>query len=169
MATLINSISSIFRLQQTDLLQDDLGVAKPMLLSALRENAAITVSVISKTLLSALAVAVVAALLPYAPAISFYSAFSASLGLIYIASLAYARGFRDAIVLIMPTVLIFAVLGFDSHNVALVGLTLFTHVFLSFTAGFSRAGGSLRDLGLWPVLFGVELMMLIFFVEQILV
>ena len=134
--------------------------------SAIQENMALAVMVLAKVLFGAALVSLVAISLPIVPTIGFYAAFSAGISILYFASLTDARGFRDAISLLVPAVFVLAVLLAAKGNPVLVGMTLFTHVVLAFSAGFSRSGGSLHRLGLWPVLFGVELVTLVLFMNQ---
>ena len=174
MATLIHALSNIFRQQtapsRTPWRADpNPGVFRPMMLSALQESTELVLNVVSRTLLGVLVVVVVAVSLPFAPGIGFYSALSASLALVYIASLTDVRRVRDAIYLVTVAVFVVTVLAFNPLHPVWVGLTLFTHVFMSFSTGLSRTSGSLNELNLWPVLFGIELSVLLFFIDQILV
>lgn len=136
-------------------------------LSGVRENMALMATVFSKAVLGILLCTLVAALMPHAPTTGFYAAFSAGISMLYLASLSDARGFRDVISLSVPSLFVLAVLLVAGTHPLLVGVTLFTHVFMAFIAGFSRAGGSLHELGLWPVLFGIELTVLVFYVNQL--
>lgn len=99
------------------------------------------------------------------PEVNFYAACSASLVLIYFANLADVKSLRDAVFCLAPSILVLSLLAFDI-NAGLVGVCLLTELLLAFFAGFSRISGTLKDLGLWPYLFGANLMLLINYVDQ---
>lgn len=148
--------------------QDD-SVLRHMLVSALNDNAATTVEVIIKALFGMALIMGGALLLPLQPGLMFYAAVSAALPMIYIANLADVHRARDVISFVVPTLFVWGVQIYDVRNEALLGLTLFSHVFLAFFVGFARTSGSVRDLGLWPALFGAELVMLVMYIDQFLI
>lgn len=96
--------------------------------------------------------------------VNVFAAWSASVAVLYIANLADATRLRDVVSLIVPAAFIWSVLAYDSQNLYLVGLTLFSHSGVAFFACLSRTSGSLREVGVWPVLLGSGLAMLILFV-----
>jgi len=98
------------------------------------------------------------------PGLRFLAAFSAGASLLYIGNLADVQRYRDAIVFIVPALFIWSVLALDPGSAIIIGLALFTHVFLAFVATFSRAGGTLTELRLWPLLLGFNLTLLIYLV-----
>ncbi len=59
-------------------------------------------------------------------------------------------------------------LGLGAGTATLVGLTLFTHVFLSFVGAFARVTGTLRLLRLWSLLLGIQLVLLMYLVNTFL-
>jgi hypothetical protein len=102
------------------------------------------------------------------PDLEFLAALSAGFALLYIANLADVERYRDAIAFTVPALFIWLVLAFDFHNAALVGLTLFTHLFMAFFGSFVRTTGGLSDLRLWSLLLGVYLASLIYLVMTFL-
>ena len=103
------------------------------------------------------------------PGLSFLAAFSAGASLLYIGNLADVQRYRDAILFIVPALFIWSVLALDPGSAIIIGLALFTHVFLAFVATFSRTGGTLTELRLWPLLLGFYLTLLIYLVMNWLV
>lgn len=140
------------------------AVSRSMLLSAFSENVAITLDVGLRSILGAAAAWIIALVLP-TPDMMFFAALSAALPVIYLANLGDVRNVRDAIVCIVPALMVWGILFYDVHNTSLLGLTLFTHVMVAFFAGFSRVSGSLSNMRLWPVLFGFMSVSLIAFIE----
>lgn len=143
-------------------------VSRSMLLSALSENVALSLQVVLMAMLGAAIAWGSALVLPITPGLTFYAALSASVPVIYLANLADVRNVRDTIVCLVPGLMVWGILLYDVQNATLLGLTLFTHVMVAFFAGFSRVSGSLRDMGLWPVLFGFMGVSLMAFVEAFL-
>jgi hypothetical protein len=102
------------------------------------------------------------------PDLSFLAAFSALTGLLYLGNMADVERYRDGILFVVPTLFVWVVLGLGAANASLVGLTLFTHVFLSFVGAFARNTGTLRLLRLWSLLLGVQLVLLVYLVNTFL-
>jgi len=152
MATTSRSISQLGEMSSPEF--QSCPVSRRMLLSAFNENAAISIDVVARTIFGAALVWAVGALLVIKPGLPFFGAFSAALSMVYLANLTDVKSTRDAIVSVVPTLLVWGILYYDAASAALIGVTLFTHLLLAFFAGFARVSGSLRDLALWPVLFG---------------
>lgn len=152
MATTTRSISQVGGMSSPEI--QSCLVSRRMLLSAFSENAAISIDVVSRAIIGAVLIWSIGASLTLQPGLSFFAALSAALSVIYLANLVDTKSVRDAIVFVVPAFLVWGILYYDATNAALVGLTLFTHLLLAFFAGFARVSGTLRDLALWPVLFG---------------
>jgi len=161
MATTTGSIGHAGDL--TTLEMKNCAVSRNMLLSAFSENVSIALDVSAKAVLGSVLAVLGFWLLPV-PGTMFFAALSASLSVIYLANLADVRNVRDAIVCVVPAFMVWGVLLFDVHSRGLLGLTLFIHVMVAFFAGFARVSGSLSDVRLWPVLFGVTCVTLMEFV-----
>ena len=140
----------------------------PMFWSALREH---VLGWLDYGVRLALGIALGVGLLAAAqwPSLGFLAAFSAASGLLYLTNLGDVERYRDSILFVVPTLFIWVMLGIDADNAALVGLTLFTHVFLAFFASFARVTGALREMRLWPLLLGLDLSFLIYLVNSFLV
>ena len=141
--------------------------AAPILWSALREHAIAWLDNIVRFAAGTLLAWGMLALAQW-PGLSFLAAFSALTGVLYIANMADVERYRDGILFVVPTLFVWALLGVDAANPALVGLTLFTHVFLSFVGAFARNTGTLRLLRLWSLLLGIQLVLLIYLVNTFL-
>ena len=166
MATATRSISPVGEVSTPEI--QSCLVSRSMLLSAFSENVSLTVDVITRAAIGALAFWLVGVSLPLSPGLEFYAALSASVGMLYFANLSDVKGVRDAIVTVVPAAMGWGILWFHVNNTALVGITLFTHLLVAFFAGFSKVSGSLKDLALWPVLFGGMSVTLAGFIEQFL-
>ena len=140
------------------------AVVRPMVLSALGDHAIawlVGVMMFTAGILGAWG-------LLYAlnwPDLSFLAAFSGALGLLYMGNLADVVRYRDAIVFTVPTLFIWTLLAMAPASAVMVGLALFTHVFLGFVGSFARTGGTLAELRLWPLLLGINLSFLIYLVS----
>ena len=143
-------------------------VSRSMLLSAFSDNVTLTIMVIMRAAVGALAFWGLGISLPLIPGLEFYAALSAAIGILYLANLSDVKSARDAIVSVVPATMVWSILIYDVNNAALVGVTLFTHLLVAFFAGFAKVSGSLRDLALWPVLFGGMGVTLLGFIEQFL-
>ncbi|RLU01259.1 MAG: hypothetical protein D9N14_02665 [Ketobacter sp.] len=99
------------------------------------------------------------------PATSFYAALSAAISVLYIASLTDITRMREGLPLVAAAATNWALLGIDAGNVSLVMLSLATHVVMSIYAILSQHANSLRLLGLWPLLLGIELFSLLCFAQ----
>lgn len=141
--------------------------AAPILWSALREHVLAWVDNIARFAIGALLGWGMLALAQW-PDLPFLAAFSALTGLLYMGNLADVERYRDGILFVVPALFVWGVLGLGSANASLVGLTLFTHVFLSFVGAFARNTGTLRLLRLWSLLLGVHLVLLIYLVNMFL-
>lgn len=166
MATSTSSITHIGEMSTPEI--NTCVVSRSMLLSAFNENAALSVDVFFRAVVGALAFWLVGYVLPVVPGLEFYAALSGSIAVLYVANLADVSGIRDTIISIVPALMVWGILMFDVQSAALIGLTLFTHLLMAFFAGFSKVSGSLRDLALWPVMFGGVGVTLAAYVEQFL-
>lgn len=88
--------------------------------------------------------------------VAVFGALCAGITMLYMAGLLDVTRLRDAMVLLVPTAFIWALLMVDHRNILLVGLALFTHVCTTFFAGTSKTSGAIQALGLWPLLFGMS-------------
>ncbi|MEE2731467.1 MAG: hypothetical protein VYA55_11650 [Pseudomonadota bacterium] len=167
MATTTRSIHTIGDMGAPDF--SSCPVSRGMLLSAFSENVAITLDVILRAVAGGLLFWLLGYGLPVTPGLSFFAALSASLGVLYLANLADVNNVRDGIISTVSAFLVWGILAFDANNAALVGLTLFAHLMVAFFAGFARVSGSLRDMALWPVLFGGLSITLVGFVDLFLI
>ena len=102
------------------------------------------------------------------PGLAVFAAISAATGWLYIANLADVERYRDAILFIVPTLFVWVVLALGVNDPTFVGLTLFTHVFMSFVGAFARNTGTLRLLRLWSLLLGFQLVLLVYLVVNFL-
>lgn len=166
MATATRSISHVGEMSTPEI--QSCLVSRSMLLSAFSDNAILSTVVVMRAVVGALVFWSLGASLPLSPGLEFYAALSAAIGLLYFGNLSDVKGARDAIVSVVPAIMVWGILTFDMNNAALVGVTLFTHLMVAFFAGFSKVSGSLRDLALWPVLFGGMAVTLAGFIEQFL-
>ena len=99
------------------------------------------------------------------PGLPFLGAFSAGLGVLYLANLADVNRYRDAIFFIMPTLFIWGTLAVDHHRPELVALTWFTHVFIGFVGSFIRISGGIAELRIWSLLMGISVANLAYLVN----
>lgn len=166
MATATRSISHVGEMSTPEI--KSCLVSRSMLLSAFNDNVILTIVVIMRAAVGALAFWLLGLSLPLNPGLEFYAALSTAVGVLYFANLSDVKSARDAIVSVVPAMMIWGILIYDVNNAALVGVTLFTHLLVAFFAGFSKVSGSLRDLALWPVLFGGMGVTLLGFIEQFL-
>lgn len=141
--------------------------ARPMLVSALGEHALAWIDQVARFVAGALIALAILAGAGWPP-LSFLAAFSAAGGLLYIANMADVERYRDGILFIVPTLFVWVVLSLGAGNAVLVGLTLFTQVFLNFVGAFARVTGTLRILRLWSLLLGFNLTLLIYLVGAFL-
>ena len=167
MATTTRSIDHVGELSTPKI--QTCPISRSMLLSAFGERVVMALNVMLRVVLGGLLLWGVGGLLPLQPGLGFYGALSAAVGAIYLANLADVKGIRDTITSTVPAFLVWGILYFDVHNAALVGVTLFTHLMVTFFAGFARISGSLRDLSLWPVMFGGMAVVLADFIDRFLV
>ena len=158
MATTTRSISHVGDMSTPQV--STCPVSRSMLLSAFNDNAALTLDVVWRVMLGAALAWCGAVVLPVQPGLTFFAALSASISVLYVANLADVKSVRDGIMSVVPAALVWGILAYDAGNSALVGLTLVTHLLIALFAGFARVTGSLRDLALWPVLFGTLSMVL---------
>ncbi|MDY6920665.1 MAG: hypothetical protein SV765_10700 [Pseudomonadota bacterium] len=99
-------------------------------------------------------------LLPVILPLNFFAALSAGLVLLYLANLADVQRLRDGLFCVLPGLLVWIILAYAPDQAAAVALTLFIHLMLAFFAATAGISGGLRELQLWPVLFGFNLMVL---------
>ncbi len=144
------------------------SLATPMLVSALGEHALTWLDNIVRLALGALVAWGMLSLVPAAD-LSFLAAFSAATGWLYLGNLADVERYRDAILFVVPTLFVWLVLSLGANNAALVALTLFTHVFISFVGAVARNTGTLQVLRLWSLLLGFQLVLLSYLVVTFLV
>lgn len=98
------------------------------------------------------------------PGLSFLAAFSAMGALLYVANMADVERYRDGVLFLVPAIVVWGLLAWANTSPVAVGLTLFTHVFLTFFAAFANVTGTLRQLRLWSLLLGFSLTLLGYFV-----
>src|SRR5690606_24820696 len=101
-----------------------------------------------------------APMLARSPTLRCRAAFTGVGGLPSRANMAEVARYRDSVLFLVPTLLIWVVLRLGAAQPVLVGLTLFTHVFLAFIGTFARVTGTLRQLRLWTLLLGFSLTLL---------
>jgi len=139
-------------------------VSQSMLLAAASESLLAVGLLALRVLAGVLLIWLVAVALPVSPQLEFYAALSAAVVLLYVANLADSRSFRDVLFFLVPGLLIWSMLAYALNPVT-VGLSLFVHLMLAFFAGSSGISGSIRDLRLWPLLFGAMLAIQFAFVD----
>ena len=145
---------------------NEASLATPMLLSAIGEHALAWLDHIVRFGVGVLMAWGVLAL-AQAPGLSFLAAFSAGTGLLYVANMADVERYRDGVLFFVPALFVWVVLGLGAENATYVGLTLFTHVFLSFVGAFARNTGTLRLLRLWSFLLGFQLVLLVYLLSSV--
>jgi len=141
------------------------SLISPMLVSAVRDHA---LSWLDNSVRFAVGALVAWGMLSLTqwPDLTFLAAFSAASAWLYIANLADVERYRDAVLFVVPALFIWVVLSLGADNPVLVGLSLFTHVFLSFVGAFAHHSGTLRMLRFWFVLLGFQLVLLIYLVSS---
>ena len=127
-----------------------------MLGSAFADNGKRGLVIVLKVLFGMGGVFVLGILLHPWVALPFYGAWSAAMVLVYLANLADVVRLRDVACVLVPGLMIALLLTYGADRPIFVGLSLFTHVTVAFYAGLNQISGSLKDLGLWSVLFGVN-------------
>ncbi|HVL02506.1 MAG TPA: hypothetical protein VM553_21950 [Dongiaceae bacterium] len=141
------------------------AVSRPMMASALQDQVRAWIEHIIKFSLGAAGAAALLVLLD-GPGLPFLGAFSAGLGMLYLANLADVTRYRDAIFFIVPTLFIWGMLVLDHHRLELVALTWFTHVFIGFVGSFIRTSGGIAELRIWSLLLGISLVNLVYLASQ---
>lgn len=141
------------------------AVARPMMVAAVNDHVRAWVEHIIKFALGAVGAALILFLLSN-PGLPFLGAFSAGLGVLYLANLADVTRYRDAIFFIVPTLFIWGMLGLDHHRPELVALTWFTHVFIGFVGSFVRTSGGIAELRIWSLLMGFSLVNLVYLINH---
>jgi hypothetical protein len=126
---------------------------------------ATTVGILAGGLIAA-TIACLALIIGAKPGAEFYAAFSASVTMLYIASLSDVSRLRDGIFLLAATAVILAPISYDHSNVQLVSLTLLTHLLIAFVSVITRARNTLSELNLWPLLFGLEFVVVAVYVSE---
>ena len=142
-------------------------VVRPMLLAALGEHALAWLDQTARFVVGGLLAWAMLALAQW-PGLPFLAAYSAGASLLYLASTADVERYRDGILLLVPTLFVWVMLGLGAANAAVVGLTLFTHVFLAFVGAFTRITGTLHVMRLWSLLLGLHLVLLVYLVSVFL-
>ena len=107
------------------------AVSRPMMVYAVNDHVRAWIEHIIKFVLGATGAALILFLLNN-PGLPFLGAFSAGLGVLYLANLADVTRYRDAIFFVVPTLFIWGMLALDFHGNEGVALSWFTHVFLGF-------------------------------------
>lgn len=125
----------------------------------------IILAIVTKVVLGAAAMSAFAIVVGQ-PGLPFFAALSAMFAILYLASASDADGVRDIVSLVVPSLFVWGILLINHQNPILIGLTLFTHVLQAFFSGFLQSSGSFKDLRLWPVLFGVSVAQLVWFVSS---
>lgn len=139
------------------------AVARPMLMAAMKEHVVAWLDQTAR-FAAGVALAMAALMLAQWPTLPFLAAFSGVGGLLYVANMADVERYRDSVLFLVPTLFIWVVLSLGAAQPVLVGLTLFTHVFLAFIGTFARVTGTLRQLRLWTLLLGFSLTLLAYLV-----
>ena len=144
------------------------AITAPMLTSAVRENAHQLLWITTKALAAFVMVGAFLFTLGDVIKVNFFAAWSAALAVLYIANLADVSRLRDAVSLTVPALFVWGVLAVGGQNAYLVGLALFTHLGVAFFASLARTSGSLKDSGIWSLLFGSSLAVMLYYVVYFL-
>lgn len=135
--------------------------------AALIEKGRLLISILFFTFklsLGGIAVTILATTLPYTPGTPFYAALSASISVLYIASLMDISRIKEGVPLILAAITSWILLGINASDPTMVTLSLATHLIMSVYAILSRDSNSLQLLGLWPLHLGIVLFSMICFV-----